>query len=130
MRANGRGEEAGAQNLDLMNKNCVERHGMPGELATGSKSPKRVKADPCKRSKGQGKESVPYPGRSAGFFSAEVSRGRSSRWGNDHPGRLVKANYRAKGQTGRKLSRKKQGHVGSRHPEEGLAVTGRLKAER
>lgn len=38
MRANGRGEEAGAQNLDLMNKNCVERHGMPGELATGSKA--------------------------------------------------------------------------------------------
>lgn len=42
----------------------------------------------------------------------------------------MKASYRAKGQTVRELSRRKQGYVGSRHPEEGLAVEGRLKAER
>jgi hypothetical protein len=28
-----RGEEAGWQNLDWMDKNCVERHGVPDELA-------------------------------------------------------------------------------------------------
>ena len=41
----------------------------------------------------------------------------------------MKANHRAKSQTVRELSRKKQGYVGSRHPEEGLAVAGKLKAE-
>jgi hypothetical protein len=30
---------------------------------------------------------------------AEVSRGRSSRWSNDHPGRAGKLAYRAKGRT-------------------------------
>jgi hypothetical protein len=40
---------------------------------------------------------------------AGVSSGHSSRWSNDHPGRLVKASYRAKGQTVRELSRKAKG---------------------
>ena len=35
--ASERGEEAGEQNLDLMNKNCVERHRMRDELAQDSK---------------------------------------------------------------------------------------------
>ncbi|MBW1971137.1 MAG: hypothetical protein JRI82_16875 [Deltaproteobacteria bacterium] len=34
---NNRGEEAGEQNLDWMNKNCVERHGVWDELARDSK---------------------------------------------------------------------------------------------
>ena len=33
-----RGEEAGEQNLDLMDKNRVERHGAPGKLARGSET--------------------------------------------------------------------------------------------
>ncbi len=40
---------------------------------------------------------------------AEVSRGRSSRWSNDHPRRAGKPAYRAKGQTVRELSRKEAG---------------------
>ncbi len=37
MSVSERGEEAGAQNLDSMNKNRVERHEMPDKLARGSK---------------------------------------------------------------------------------------------
>jgi hypothetical protein len=33
-----RGEEAGEQNLDLMDKNRVQRHGALGKLAKGSKA--------------------------------------------------------------------------------------------
>ena len=40
---NGRGEEAGTQSLDLMNKNCVGRHGRRGKLAKGSKAQKGSK---------------------------------------------------------------------------------------
>ena len=36
------GEEAGVQNLDLMNKNRVKRHAKPGELAIDSKAQKDV----------------------------------------------------------------------------------------
>ncbi len=36
MSVSKRGEEAGEQNLDSMNKNRVERHGMPDKLATDS----------------------------------------------------------------------------------------------
>jgi hypothetical protein len=45
----------------------------------------------------------------------EVSRGRSSRWSNDHPGRTGKLVYRAKGRTDKELSGKEQGDVGNRH---------------
>ena len=34
----------------------------------------------------------------------EVSRSHSSRWSNDHPGRLGKPSYRAKGRTDKELS--------------------------
>lgn len=37
MSVSERGKEAGAQNLDSMNKNRVERHGMPDKLAIDSK---------------------------------------------------------------------------------------------
>ena len=85
--------------------------------------PKQVKVVSCKRSKGQGKEAVPYSGRSvATRVDAEVSRGRSSRWSNVHPGREEKAFYRAKGRTEGELSRKEQGDVGNRHLRSRLAV--------
>jgi len=71
---------------------------------------KRVKAAVCKRSQGQGKANVPYPGRSAFFKEAEVSRGGSSRWSNDHPGRPGKPGYRAKGRTVEELSGKEKGN--------------------
>jgi len=38
-----RGEEAGEQSLDLMDKNCVRRRGALGELASDSKAPKGSK---------------------------------------------------------------------------------------
>ncbi len=40
---NGGGEEAGGQNLDWMNKNCVERHRVRDELARDSKVQKGSK---------------------------------------------------------------------------------------
>ena len=100
------------QNLDWMDKNCVRRRGAPGELAIDSEAPKRIKAALRKRSQGQGKVIVPYPGRSAKCLVdkteeierfpdrvAEVSRGHISRWSNDHPGRAGKPAHRAKGRT-------------------------------
>ena len=38
-----RGKEAGEQNLDLMDKNCVRRRRAPGELARDSEAPKGSK---------------------------------------------------------------------------------------
>jgi hypothetical protein len=38
-----RGEEAGEQSLDLMDKNCVRRRGAPGELASDGKAQKGSK---------------------------------------------------------------------------------------
>ena len=43
MSVSERGEEAGRQNLDLMNKNCVTRHEMRGKLASGSEAQTRSK---------------------------------------------------------------------------------------
>ncbi len=91
------GEEAGEQNLDWMDKNCVKRRGVRDELARDSEVQKRVKAALRKRSQGQGKAIAPYPGRSVSFGRTEVSKGHSSRWSNDHPGRLGKPSHRAKG---------------------------------
>ena len=45
----------------------------------------------------------------------EVSRGHSSRWGDDHPRRTGKLVYRAKGRTEKELSRKAQDSTSSRH---------------
>jgi hypothetical protein len=53
-----RGEEAGGQNLDSMNKNRVERHGMPDELATDSKVPKGSKQSYVNAARVRGKR--PY----------------------------------------------------------------------
>ena len=43
MSVSERGEEAGEQNLDLMDKNRVKRHRAPGELAKDSKAQKGSK---------------------------------------------------------------------------------------
>ena len=40
---NQRGKEAGEQNLDWMDKNCVSRRGAPGELASDGEAPKGSK---------------------------------------------------------------------------------------
>lgn len=43
MSVSERGKEAGEQNLDSMNKNCVKRHGMPDKLAKDSEVQKGLK---------------------------------------------------------------------------------------
>lgn len=96
-----------------MNKNRVARHEIPDELAQDNEVQKRVRVVTCKRGEGQRKDTAPYPGRSD--HRAEVSRSRSSRWGNDHPGRIAKANYRAKGRTDKELNRKAQDNLSNRH---------------
>ena len=105
------GKEAGAQNADLTNRNHVARHGVRGKLARGSKAQKGLKQRDVNVTGIAGKLShLIRGGLARSFFEPEVSRSRNSRWGNDHPGRLVKANYRAKGRTEEKLCRKEHGH--------------------
>ena len=109
------------QNLDWMDKNCVRRRGAPGELAIDSEARKGSKRLYVNAARIRGKLSYLIRGglrcvsgeteeieRSSDRV-AEVSRGRSSRWSNDHPGRAGKPAYRAKGQTIRELSRKEEG---------------------
>ncbi len=115
------GKEAGAQNLDWMDKNCVRRRGAPGELARDSEAPKGSKRLYVNAARIRGKLSHLIRGdlrRVSGETEeierssdrdVEVSRGRSSRWSNDHPGRAGKPAYRAKGRTIRELSRKEEG---------------------
>ena len=105
------GKEAGAQNLDLMDKNCVRRHRALGELARDGEAPKGSKRLYVNAARIRGKLSYLIRGdlrRVSGETEeierssdriAEVSRGRSSRWSNDHPGRAGKLAYRAKGRT-------------------------------
>ena len=120
MSVSERGEEAGRQNLDWMDKNCVERHGVPDELARDSKVQKGSKQPYVNAARVRGKQSHLIRGglrrvlkgterlERSSDRGAEVSRGRSSRWSNDHPGRTVKADHRAKGRTGEKLSGKEK----------------------
>ena len=97
-----RGEEAGGQNLDLMNKNRVTRQGAPGELARDSEAQRGSKRLDVDAAGVRGKTSHLIRGDLSG--ETGVSRGHSSRWRNNHPGRTVKAVYRAKGQTVKELS--------------------------
>ena len=92
------------QNLDSMNKNRVERHGMTDKLAQDSKVRKGSKQSHVNAARVRGK--LPHLIRGDLPMRAEVSRGYSSRWSNDHPGRMGKLIYRAKGQTDKELSRK------------------------
>jgi len=61
---------------------------------------------------------------------AEVSRGRSSRWSNDHPGRAGKPAYRAKGRTANEpgVEHSRDEHRRQTSPDRGPA--GRAKAEK
>ena len=97
--ASERGEEAGGQNLDSMNKNHVERHEMPDKLARDSKVQSGSKQTHVNVARVRGKK--PHLIRGGLSDRAEVSSGHSSRWSNDHPGRMGKPIYRAKGQTAR-----------------------------
>ncbi len=53
-----RGEEAGEQNLDSMDKNRVERHGMRDKLATDSKVQRGSKQSDVNAARVRGK--IPY----------------------------------------------------------------------
>ena len=88
-----------------MDKNCVERHRVRDELATDSEVRKGSKQPYVNAARIRGKISNLIRG-GLPFLKAEVSRGQSSRWSNDHPGRAGKPGYRAKGQTVEEMSRK------------------------
>ena len=83
---------------------------MLGKLARNSDPPKGLETVVCIPGEAWEKVIEPYPGRSDGQPTSEVSIGYSSRWGNDHPGQAGKPDYRAKGRTVKKLSRKEQAH--------------------
>ena len=96
-----------------MNKNYVTRHGMTDKLAEDSEVQRGSKQSHVNVARVRGKK--PHLIRGGLPRGAEVSSGHSSRWGNDHPGRMGKPNYRAKGQTGKELNRKEQDSLSSRH---------------
>ncbi len=112
MSVSERGEEAGGQKLDSMNKNRVERHGMTDELARDSKVQRGSKQSHVNAARVSGK--LPNLIRGGLFKGTEVSRSQSSRWSNDHPRRMGKLVYRAKGRTEKELSRKTQDSISSR----------------
>jgi hypothetical protein len=91
-----------------MDKNCVERHRVRDELATDSEVRKGSKQPYVNAARIRGKISYLIRG-GLPFLKAEVSRGRISRWSNDHPGRPEKSGHRAKGRTVDELSRKEKG---------------------
>jgi len=99
-----------------MDKNCVKRRGVRDELARDSEVRKGSKQPHVNAARVRGKRShLIWGGLPKG--EAEVSRGHSSRWSNDHPGRLGKLSYRAKGRTVEKKSRKeKDNGEDSRNP--------------
>ena len=69
------GEEAGEQNLDWMNKNCVRRRGAPDELASDSEVQKGSKRLPVNAARVRGKRSYLIRGdlsHSGGQKSAEA----------------------------------------------------------
>ena len=97
-----RREEAGRQNLDWMDKNCVERHGVPDELARDSKVPKGSKQPYVNAARVRGKISYLIRGGlslSGGQKSAEaiVVDGVTTiqgGWGNSTTGRRAKRSSR------------------------------------
>lgn len=102
-----------------MNKNCVERRKVRDELAKDSEVQKGSKQPYVNAARIRGRLSDLIRGGLPVFFwgGAEVSRGRSSRWSNDHPGRLGKPSHRAKGRTEKELSRKEKSNgEGNRNP--------------
>ena len=77
-----RGEEAGEQSLDSMNKNCVERHGMPDKLAKDSEVQRGSKQSHVNAARVRGKLSHlirgDLPGKGQKSAEAIVVGG----WGN------------------------------------------------
>lgn len=115
-----RGKEAGRQNLDSMNKNHVTRHEMPDKLATDSEVPRGSKQSHVNVARVRGK----IPNLIRGGLSEEGQKSAAAivvggfahkARENDHPGRMGKLIYRAKGQTGKELNRKAQDNHSSRH---------------
>ncbi len=94
MSVSERGEEAGGQSLDSMNKNCVERHGMPDKLATDSKVQKGLEQSHVNAARVRGKLSHLIRGdlSKQGQESAEaiVVGG----WGNSSTGRRAERTRR------------------------------------
>ena len=93
MSVSERGEEAGEQNLDLMDKNRVKRHGAPGKLARDSEAQKGSKRLDVNAAGVRGKSW--YLIRGGLSKRTEVSRGHSSR-------RKGKPIYRACTEQGRR----------------------------
>jgi len=106
-----RGEEAGEQSLDSMDKNCVRRRRAPGELATDSEVPRgsrRLYIDAARvRRKLSHLIRGGLPFLRGGQKSAEavVVGG----WGSVHPWRSGEPGYRAKGRAVKELSGKAKG---------------------
>ena len=122
MSVSERGEEAGEQitsaslsaGLDLMDKNRIERHGAPGELARGSETQRGSKRLDVNAARVRGK--LPHLIRGDLPMRAEVSRGRSSRRkGKPFYKACIEQGQMAKGRTAKELSRKAQNSVRSRH---------------
>ena len=99
-----------------MNKNRVKRHRMRGKLAQGSEAQKGSKQSYVNTARLGGKLS--YLIRGGLSKRTEVSRSHSSRWSNDHPRRLGKLSYRAKGRTDKELSNPKEDSA-ARQPKAG-----------
>lgn len=88
---------------------------MRGKLASDSKARKESEQLYVNAARVRRKLSYLIRGDLKAGTPTGFSSGHSSRWGSDHPGRLGKPDYRAKGQTSRELSRKERGDVGSRN---------------
>jgi len=104
---------------------------MTDKLAEGSKVLKGSKQSHVNAARVRGK--LPHLIRGDLPIRAEVSRGHSSRWSNDHPGRTGKLVHRAKGQTDKELSRKACDKDHSRYleswGERGEKAEGRKEAD-
>jgi hypothetical protein len=95
---NRRGKEAGEQNLDWMDKNCVKRRGVRDELATGSEVQKGSKQLYVNAARIRGKQSYLIRGGlslSGGQKSAEALvvdevTTIQGGWGNSATGRRAK----------------------------------------
>ncbi len=86
---------------------------MSDELAKDSEVQRGSKQSHVNAARVRGK--IPHLIRGGLSRRAEVSRGYSSRWSNDHPGQMRKPIYRAKGQTDKELNRKAQDNVNNRN---------------
>ena len=75
MSASERGEEAGEQNLDSMNKNCVKRHRVTDKLARDSEVQKGSKQPNVNAARVRGK--ISYPIRGGLLFFEGRSQPRS-----------------------------------------------------